>query len=594
MNVNIIPTDSFRKEVKKLLKKYRSLKKELIDLNQELELNPNLGTKISENTFKIRLGVKSKGRGKSGGMRVITYQLLENNDNLDVWLISIYDKSKITTRSQKYIDGVIAADVSQKKEKLSQSMSDKYTCLSQLQSDLKSNKTTLPQLLNHYLSKIESTKSLNIYIEVFADEARQKAQELQQKYEQNSGSVGKLFGAIISLKDNICYQGHGVTAGSKMLKGFESIYNATAVERLLAEDAIIVGRVNCDEFAMGSTTESSVYGVTRNAADTTRVPGGSSGGSAVAVQADTCLMSIGSDTGGSVRQPAAFCGVVGMKPTYGRISRYGLLAYGSSFDQIGTLTNCVEDAAILLEVMAGEDDFDATASSKDVGNYNEAIFSKKAKIAYFDTAMNHESMDGDVKKLSLDFVEKLKKDGHEVEAVDFEYLDYIIPAYYVLTTAEASSNLSRYDGIRFGHRSSEAKNIDEVYKKSRTEGFGTEVKRRIMLGTFVLSAGYYDAYYTKAQQVRALIAQRTEEILSEYDFILMPASPTPAWEIGKMDDDPVAMYLADIYTVQANMVGIPAIAFPIGEHSNGMPVGIQLMGRKFGEGEMLAFAKEVC
>jgi aspartyl-tRNA(Asn)/glutamyl-tRNA(Gln) amidotransferase subunit A len=566
----------------------------LIDLNQELELNPNLGTKISENTFKIRLGVKSKGRGKSGGMRVITYQLLENNDNLDVWLISIYDKSKITTRSQKYIDGVIAADVSQKKEKLSQSMSDKYTCLSQLQSDLKSNKTTLPQLLNHYLSKIESTKSLNIYIEVFADEARQKAQELQQKYEQNSGSVGKLFGAIISLKDNICYQGHGVTAGSKMLKGFESIYNATAVERLLAEDAIIVGRVNCDEFAMGSTTESSVYGVTRNAADTTRVPGGSSGGSAVAVQADTCLMSIGSDTGGSVRQPAAFCGVVGMKPTYGRISRYGLLAYGSSFDQIGTLTNCVEDAAILLEVMAGEDDFDATASSKDVGNYNEAIFSKKAKIAYFDTAMNHESMDGDVKKLSLDFVEKLKKDGHEVEAVDFEYLDYIIPAYYVLTTAEASSNLSRYDGIRFGHRSSEAKNIDEVYKKSRTEGFGTEVKRRIMLGTFVLSAGYYDAYYTKAQQVRALIAQRTEEILSEYDFILMPASPTPAWEIGKMDDDPVAMYLADIYTVQANMVGIPAIAFPIGEHSNGMPVGIQLMGRKFGEGEMLAFAKEVC
>ena len=470
----------------------------------------------------------------------------------------------------------------------------KYTSLTQVQAGLKSAKTTCLAIVDYYLSKIESTKNLNIYVEVFAEEARQQAQDLQQKYEQNPANVGKLFGAVISLKDNLCYQGHGVTAASKILNGFESIYTATAVERLLAEDAIIIGRVNCDEFAMGSTTESSVYGVTRNAADATRVPGGSSGGSAVAVQADTCLMSIGSDTGGSVRQPAAFCGVVGMKPTYGRISRYGLLAYGSSFDQIGTLTNSVEDAAILLEVMAGADEFDATASSQQVENYAAASFSKKAKIAYFDTAMNHESIDEDVKKLSLNFVEKLKNDGHQVEAVDFEYLDYIIPAYYVLTTAEASSNLSRYDGIRFGHRSDEAKNIDEVYKKSRTEGFGTEVKRRIMLGTFVLSAGYYDAYYTKAQQVRALIAQRTEEILSEYDFILMPASPTPAWEIGKMDDDPVAMYLADIYTVQANMVGIPAIAFPIGTTENDLPIGIQLMGRKFGEGEMLAFAKEVC
>lgn len=469
----------------------------------------------------------------------------------------------------------------------------KYTSLTQVQSDLKSSKTTLPQLVDYYLSKIDSTKELNIYIEVFTEAARRKAEELQQKYEQNPASVGKLFGAVISLKDNLCYQGHGVTAGSKILNGFESIYTATAVERLVAEDAIIIGRVNCDEFAMGSTTESSVYGVTKNAADSTRVPGGSSGGSAVAVQADTCLMSIGSDTGGSVRQPAAFCGVMGMKPTYGRISRYGLLAYGSSFDQIGTLTNCVEDAAILLEIMAGEDEFDATASSKKVESYAEATFSKKAKIAYFDTAINHESIDKDVKTLSLDFIEKLKKDGHEVEAVDFEYLDYIIPAYYVLTTAEASSNLSRYDGIRFGHRSTEAKNIDEVYKKSRTEGFGTEVKRRIMLGTFVLSAGYYDAYYTKAQKVRALIAQRTEEILSQYDFILMPASPTPAWKIGEMDDDPVAMYLADIYTVQANMVGIPAIAFPIGQTSDDLPVGIQLMGRKFGEGEMLAFAKKI-
>jgi len=598
MNVNFFVTDDFFRHLKKLTKKHRSLKDDFVNLQRELLENPHLGKKIGDNIFKIRLAVKSKGKGKSGGMRVITYQVIKNKENLDLWFVSLYDKSKVGAISSNYINRVIQSDIlSREKQTVEKSMkkAPHYTSLIEIQSDLKSSKTTLPQFLDTYLSKIESTKHLNIYIEVFADEAREKAQQLQQKYEQNPESIGKLFGAVISIKDNLCYQGHGVTAGSKILNGFESIYTATAVERLLAEDAIIIGRVNCDEFAMGSTTESSVYGVTRNAADATRVPGGSSGGSAVAVQADTCLMSIGSDTGGSVRQPAAFCGVVGMKPTYGRISRYGLLAYGSSFDQIGTLTHSVEDAAILLEVMAGEDDFDATASSKEVEDYAATTFSKskKAKIAYFDTAMNHESMDADVRKLSLDFIEKLKTDGHEVEAVDFEYLDYIIPAYYVLTTAEASSNLSRYDGIRFGHRSTEAKNIDEVYKKSRTEGFGAEVKRRIILGTFVLSAGYYDAYYTKAQQVRALIAQRTEEILNEYDFIVMPASPTPAWEIGKMDDDPVAMYLADIYTVQANMVGIPAIAFPIGEHSNGMPVGIQLMGRKFGEGEMLAFAKEV-
>ena len=470
----------------------------------------------------------------------------------------------------------------------------KFSTLLQVQQAVKEQNLTLPAIVDYYLSQIEATDHLNIYIEVFAEEARQRARDLQQKYEQSPETCGSLWGAVISIKDNLCYQGHGVTAASKILEGFESIYTATAIERLLAADAILIGRVNCDEFAMGSTTESSVYGSTKNAANPACVPGGSSGGSAVAVQADTCLMSIGSDTGGSVRQPAAFCGVVGMKPTYGRISRYGLLAYGSSFDQIGTLTHSVEDAAILLEIMAGADDFDATASSKEVENYAAHLsFLKKAKIAYFDTALHHPSMDNEIKQLSLDFIEKLKMDGHTVEAVGFEYLDYIIPAYYVLTTAEASSNLSRYDGIRFGHRSASARNIDEVYKKSRTEGFGTEVKRRIMLGTFVLSAGYYDAYYTKAQQVRALIAQRTEAILQDYDFILMPASPIPAWEIGKMNNDPVAMYLADIYTVQANMVGIPAIAFPIGTHSAGLPVGIQLMGRMFGEQELLALAKEI-
>jgi aspartyl-tRNA(Asn)/glutamyl-tRNA(Gln) amidotransferase subunit A len=464
------------------------------------------------------------------------------------------------------------------------------TSLYRTQNTLRSGQTSCASIVEHYLERIEATRHLNIYIEVFTEEARQRAKALDEKLRQTPDAVGKLFGAVISLKDVICYANHEVTAGSKILKGFKSLFSATAVERLLAEDAIIIGRVNCDEFAMGSTNETSCYGPTRNAADPTKVPGGSSGASAVAVQAGTCLASIGSDTGGSVRQPAAFCGVVGFKPTYGRISRHGLLAYASSFDQIGILANSAADAALLLEVMAGPDEFDATCSEKPVEAYSKSNFDKPARIAYFDTALDHPGMDEGVKKLTFNFIEKLKADGHTVEPVSFEYLDYIIPAYYVLTTAEASSNLSRYDGIRFGHRTEGARDIHEVYKKSRTEGFGTEVKRRIMLGTFVLSAGYYDAYYAKAQQVRRLILERTEEILKNFDFILMPASPTPAWNIGEMADDPVAMYLADIFTVQANMVGMPAIALPIGQHPCGLPVGVQFMAGRFQEAELLGFS----
>jgi len=467
----------------------------------------------------------------------------------------------------------------------------KYTSFQAIQSALQASETSLPEIVDYYLTQIAATKDLNIYIEDFGAEAKAQAATLDAKYQADPTSVGRLYGCVISLKDVICYKDHGVTAGSRILEGFESLYSATAVQRLLDEGAIIIGRVNCDEFAMGSTNETSHYGPTKNAADPTKVPGGSSGASAVAVQADTCLVSLGSDTGGSVRQPAAFCGVVGLKPTYGRVSRYGLLAYGSSFDQIGVLANNVADTALILEIMAGQDEMDATSSSQVVPNLSANLnFNKKAKIAYFDTAMNHPKLDADVKQLSWDLVERLKSEGHSVEAVDFEYLDYIIPAYYVLTTAEASSNLSRYDGIRFGYRNKEAANIHEIYKKSRTEGFGTEVKRRIMLGTFVLSSGYYDAYYTKAQKVRKLIQERTKAIFAEYDFIIMPASPTPAWEIGAMKDDPVEMYLADIFTVQANMTGCPAIAFPIGHHTNGMPVGIQLMADKFEEEALLSFA----
>lgn len=461
-----------------------------------------------------------------------------------------------------------------------------YKSLAAVQAAISTGETTCMQLVEHYLEQIRATEHLNCYVEVFVAEARQRALELDEKRQQQPQSLGKLFGAVLSIKDVICYEGHEVTAGSKILKGFRSLFSATAVERLLAEDAILIGRVNCDEFAMGSTNETSCYGPTRNAADPTKVPGGSSGGSAVAVQAGTCLASIGSDTGGSVRQPAAFCGIVGFKPSYGRISRHGLLAYASSFDQIGILANTVADVSALLGVMAGPDDFDATCTAQP-----SPLFTKNtARIAYFDTALDHPGMDDGVKKCTTDFIEMLQKQGHTVEPVRFDYLDYIIPAYYVLTTAEASSNLSRYDGIRFGHRTTGARDIHEVYRKSRTAGFGTEVKRRIMLGTFVLSAGYFDAYYAKAQKVRRLILERTEEILRDFDFILMPASPIPAWNLGEMADDPVAMYLADIFTVQANMVGMPAIALPIGLHPGGLPVGVQLMAARFDEEALLCFS----
>jgi aspartyl-tRNA(Asn)/glutamyl-tRNA(Gln) amidotransferase subunit A len=470
----------------------------------------------------------------------------------------------------------------------------KYTTLQQIQSAIQNGDTTLEATVAYYLSRIEATQNLNAYVEVFNEEALQRARELDAKFQENPDAVGRLFGMVISIKDVLCYKDHKVTAASKILEGFESLFSATAVERLLAEDAIIIGRTNCDEFAMGSTNENSHYGATKNAADPTKVPGGSSGGAAVAVQADTCLAALGTDTGGSVRQPAAFCGVIGFKPTYGRISRYGLLAYGSSFDQIGVFANSVSDTALLLEIMAGADEFDATASPRAVEAYAKNLqFDKKAKIAYFGSALEHESLDAHIRQAAFDLIEKMKSEGHTVEAVEFDYLDYIIPAYYVLTTAEASTNLSRYDGIRYGYRSQHATNLIETYKKSRTEGFGAEVKRRIMLGTFVLSAGYYDAYYTKAQQVRRLIADKTKEIFRDFDFILMPVAPTTAWRLDEKMDDPVAMYLADIFTVQANMTGMPAISLPVGTHPNGLPIGLQFMADQFRESELLSFSQQL-
>ncbi len=468
----------------------------------------------------------------------------------------------------------------------------KYRSLAYVQQLLRSGSLCMEQLVAHYLEQIAATQHLNIYVEVYAEEALARARALDVRLAKAPASLGRLWGMVTGIKDVICYQDHEITAASHILKGFRPLFSATALERLLAEDAIVIGRVNCDEFAMGSSNENSCYGPTRNAADPERVPGGSSGASAVAVQANTCLTALGSDTGGSVRQPAAFCGVVGLKPSYGRISRHGLIAYGSSLDQIGILSHNVADAALMLEVMAGPDGFDATASSVPVDAYSALLApDRPMRVAWFREVLEHPSLDEGVRSLCFDFIKRMEQAGHTVQAVPFEYLDYTIPAYYVLATAEASSNLSRYDGIRFGYRSPSAYDLQSTYKRSRTEGFGKEVKRRIMLGAFVLSAGYYDAYYAKAQQIRRLIHDRFKAIFQEFDFVLMPAAPGVAWRLGEKITDPVEMYLADVFTVTANLVGIPAIALPVGVHpDSGLPVGLQLMADAFQEKALLGFA----
>ncbi|HMT73703.1 MAG TPA: Asp-tRNA(Asn)/Glu-tRNA(Gln) amidotransferase subunit GatA [Chitinophagaceae bacterium] len=463
-----------------------------------------------------------------------------------------------------------------------------YSSIEQYHAQLKEGSVTCLQAVQYYLDRINATKHLNAFIEVYADEALQKAALLDS--ERTAGKPGgKLHGVIIGLKDVICYKNHCISAASNILKNFSSVYSATAVERLLAEGAIIIGNLNCDEFAMGSTNENSVYGKVLNAADETRVPGGSSGGSAVAVQAGLCMVSLGSDTGGSVRQPADFCGIIGLKPTYGRISRYGLIAYASSFDQIGIFGNNIPDVALLLEVMAGKDDFDSTVSQKEVPAYSQLLSAdKKFRFAYFDEAFNHPGIDPEIASAIRKQAEQLKTEGHVVEKVSFDLLDYVVPAYYVLTTAEASSNLSRYDGVKFGYRTeAPVADLTDFYKQTRSAGFGREVKRRIMLGTFVLSAGYFDAYFTRAQKVRKLLIDKIDLIFRDFDFIMLPTSPVTAFKAGEKMDDPIAMYLADIYTVMANLAGIPAISIPLFIHSNGMPFGLQLMTNKFNEVSLL-------
>ena len=450
---------------------------------------------------------------------------------------------------------------------------------------------TCAALVDYYLKNIADNQHLNAFLEVWGDEAKARAIEIDSKVK--AGTAGRLAGVVIALKDVLSFRGHKVSSSSKILQGFESIYSATVVQRLLDEDAIFVGRTNCDEFAMGASNENSAFGPVLNAADPSRVPGGSSGGSAVAVQANMAHAALGSDTGGSIRQPAAFTGIVGLKPTYGLISRWGLLAYASSFDQIGPMTKSIEDSALLTEIMAGPDGQDASMFQQAAPKYSTPAAPKKAKFAVMREAIDGEGIDPEVKSMMTGLIAKLEAAGHEVTYFDFPLLDHMVPVYYVITTAEASSNLSRYSGMMYGNRSENAHDLESTYVLSRTEGFGEEVKRRIMLGTFVLSSDQYDAYYEKAQKVRQIIRTETDKILADADAILLPTTSTPAFKLGEKAANPVAMYMADLLTVQANLAGNPAISIPGGKTMNGLPMGVQLMTGILEEQELFDLSKLV-
>ncbi|MEY4521675.1 MAG: hypothetical protein RIT10_860 [Bacteroidota bacterium] len=461
-----------------------------------------------------------------------------------------------------------------------------YKSFAEVKNALASGSSVL-EIVESYLTNINQHAHLNAFLEVFEQSAKENALRVDEKIKK--GTAGRLAGMVIGLKDNLAYKNHKVSAASKILEGFESIYTATAVQRLIDEDAIIIGRLNCDEFAMGSSNENSAFGPVKNHLNTNCVPGGSSGGSAVATGANLCTASLGSDTGGSIRQPASFTGTYGLKPTYGRISRYGLIAYASSFDQIGPITNTLEDAALLLEIMGGDDEYDATVSSRPIEKFSTFEPVKPLKIAVISESLEAEGIDVEVKQHMDALISKLKENGNTVENVSFPYLDYMVPTYYVLSTAEASSNLARFDGVHFGHRSQNAQGVEATYKKSRSEGFGPEVQRRIMAGTFVLSHGYYDAYYTKGQKVRRILQNKTNAIFKEYDLILLPTTPSTAFELNAVKD-PINMYLQDIFTVHANLTGNPAISLPLGKHSNGMPFGVQVMANHFDEKQLFNFS----
>lgn len=498
-----------------------------------------------------------------------------------------------------------------------------------VQEQLHSGTTDLKEIASQYLERIkENNPSINAMVQFDEKTVQDEAGRISKKIKE--GSAGPLAGAVVGVKDVICERGKKVTCSSAMLKDFESVYDASVIRMLRQKDALLIGRCNMDEFAMGSSNENTIYGPVRNPVNREYVPGGSSGGSAAAVAADMCNVSLGSDTGGSIRQPAAYCGVVGLKPTYSRVSRYGLVAFASSFDCIGPIGKNVTDTALMLQHMAGNDTMDNSSSGNPVDDYLKGMNANDRKLRigvpeeYFG-----EGLDENIRKLVEEQISALEKDGAKIIPVSLPHTKYGIATYYILATAEASSNLARYDGIRYGHRADfreieeelgkETRAIEKdiktavgagkeeaiarlatldsplarLYKKSRTEGFGDEVKRRIMLGTYVLSAGYYDAYYAKAQKVRRLIKQDFDAVFSDVDVVVSPTAPTTAFKIGENQDDPIRMYLNDVYTISANLAGICGISVPAGTHPNGLPVGIQFMGNSFRETDILHAARRV-
>lgn len=456
---------------------------------------------------------------------------------------------------------------------------------------IREGRTTAVEATNAMLARIEEQdKALNCYVTVDKEGALRQAAQVQEKIEKGE-LTGPLAGVPLAVKDNLCTAGLLTTCASRILNNFVPTYTAEAVLNLQKAGAVILGKTNMDEFAMGSTTETSAYGVTRNPHNTEHVPGGSSGGSAAAVAAGECFYALGSDTGGSIRQPASYCGVVGMKPTYGTVSRYGLIAYGSSLDQIGPLTKDVRDCAAVLEAIASHDEKDSTSLDREDTDFTSALVEdvKGMRIGIPRDYLG-EGLDEEVKAAVLQAARVLEEKGAVVEQFDLSLVEYAIPAYYTIAAAEASSNLERFDGIKYGYRTEEYEGLHNMYKKSRSEGFGEEVKRRIMLGSFVLSSGYYDAYYLKALRVKALIKKAFDEAFAGYDMILGPVAPTTAPKLGESLADPIKMYLGDIYTIAVNLAGLPGISVPCGTDSRGLPIGMQLIGDCFQEKKLLRAA----
>ena len=458
----------------------------------------------------------------------------------------------------------------------------------ELQEKLRNKELTVKEITKAYVDRInEKEKDVQAFVTTLTEEAENKAEEIQKKID-NKEIEGELAGIPIGIKDNICTKGIKTTCSSKMLENFVSPYDATVMEKINEENLINLGKLNMDEFAMGGSTEHSYFKITKNPWNLSRVPGGSSGGSAAAVAANLVPWALGSDTGGSIRQPASFCGVVGLKPTYGLVSRYGLVAFASSLDQIGPITKDVRDSALLLNIIAGHDKKDTTSVNREKIDYTKCLKNdvKGLKIGvpkeFFGEGINSE-----VKETLQKSIEKYKELGAEIEEFSLDIAKYSLAAYYIIACAEASSNLGRFDGIRYTYRTGEFKNLKELYKKSRSEAFGPEVKRRIILGTYVLSSGYYDAYYKKAQQVRTLVMNKFNKAFEKYDVILTPTSPTVAFGIGTKSENPLEMYLSDICTVSVNIAGLPAISIPCGVNSEKMPIGMQLIGNKFEEEKIL-------